>query len=57
MRDCDRPRIRSRKFEATGREARAEYEAKYTADCNYQMLMEIYQRAMKVSIQPKENNR
>ena len=27
-----------------GRAARAEYEAKYTADRNYQMLMEIYQR-------------
>jgi hypothetical protein len=28
---------------ATGRAARAEYEAKYTAERNYQMLMGIYQ--------------
>ncbi len=28
------------------REARAEYEAKYTAERNYQMLMEIYEQAM-----------
>ncbi len=28
------------------KEARAEYEAKYTADRNYQMLMEIYEQAM-----------
>ncbi len=28
------------------KEARAEYEAKYTAERNYQMLMEIYQRAI-----------
>lgn len=27
-------------------EARAEYEAKYTAERNYQMLMEIYQQAI-----------
>src|ERR1035437_545123 len=31
---------------AMGRAARAEYEAKYTAERNYQMLMEIYQRAI-----------
>jgi glycosyltransferase involved in cell wall biosynthesis len=30
-----------------GRAARAEYEAKYTADRNYQMLMGIYQRALR----------
>jgi glycosyltransferase involved in cell wall biosynthesis len=30
-----------------GRAARAEYEAKYTAERNYQMLMEIYRRVMK----------
>jgi glycosyltransferase involved in cell wall biosynthesis len=29
-----------------GRAARAEYEAKYTAERNYQMLMEIYQKAL-----------
>lgn len=32
-----------------GREARKEYEAKYTAECNYQMLMEIYERAIENS--------
>jgi len=31
---------------AMGRAARAEYEAKYTADRNYQMLMEIYQKVL-----------
>ena len=30
------------------KEARAEYEAKYTAERNYQMLMEIYARALSV---------
>jgi glycosyltransferase involved in cell wall biosynthesis len=29
-----------------GREARAEYEAKYTAERNYEMLMEIYRLAI-----------
>ena len=29
-----------------GQAARAEYEAKYTAEKNYQMLLAIYQRAM-----------
>jgi len=33
-------------IEAMGRAARAEYEAKYTAERNYQMLMEIYQRVL-----------
>ncbi len=32
-----------REMEAMGRAARAEYEAKYTAERNYEMLMEIYQ--------------
>ena len=32
---------------AMGRAARAEYEAKYTAKRNYQLLMEIYRRAMR----------
>jgi glycosyltransferase involved in cell wall biosynthesis len=31
---------------AMGRAARAEYEAKYTADRNYRMLIEIYKRAI-----------
>ena len=34
------------KAETMGRNARAEYEAKYTPERNYQMLMEIYQMAM-----------
>ena len=29
-----------------GREARREYEAKYTAEKNYPILIEIYKRAM-----------
>ena len=29
-----------------GRAARAEYEAKYTAERNYQLLMSIYQRVI-----------
>ena len=33
---------------AMGREARAEYEAKYTSEHNYPMLMEIYRRAMAI---------
>jgi len=33
-----------RQMEAMGRAARAEYEAKYTAERNYQLLMEIYRR-------------
>ena len=28
-----------------GQEARREYEAKYTAERNYELLMEIYRRA------------
>lgn len=36
----------SKEMEAMGREARAEYEAKYAAKRNYQLLMNIYQRAM-----------
>jgi glycosyltransferase involved in cell wall biosynthesis len=31
---------------AMGRAARAEYESKYTAERNYSMLMEIYERAV-----------
>lgn len=34
-----------KEMEAMGRAARAEYEAKYTAERNYQLLMEIYSRA------------
>jgi glycosyltransferase involved in cell wall biosynthesis len=33
-------------MEEMGRLARAEYEAKYTAERNYRLLMEIYQRAI-----------
>jgi len=33
---------------AMGRAARAEYEAKYTAERNYPMLMEIYERAIAI---------
>jgi glycosyltransferase involved in cell wall biosynthesis len=33
-------------MEAMGRAARAEYEAKYTAERNYQQLMEIYRRTI-----------
>jgi glycosyltransferase involved in cell wall biosynthesis len=35
-----------KEMEAMGREARREYEAKYTAERNYPMLMEIYERAI-----------
>ncbi len=35
-----------KEMEAMGLEARAEYEAKYTAERNYQMLMEIYQHTI-----------
>lgn len=31
-----------------GREARAQYEAKYTAERNYPTLMEIYERAIAI---------
>jgi glycosyltransferase involved in cell wall biosynthesis len=34
-----------KEMEVMGRAARAEYEAKYTAERNYQLLMEIYRRA------------
>ncbi len=34
------------KMAALGREARREYEAKYTAERNYEMLMAIYQRVL-----------
>jgi hypothetical protein len=33
-------------MEVMGRAARAEYEAKYTAERNYQMLMGIYRRVL-----------
>jgi glycosyltransferase involved in cell wall biosynthesis len=35
-----------REMEEMGRQARAEYEAKYTAERNYEMLMEIYAKAI-----------
>ena len=31
-----------------GREARVEYEAKYSAERNYEMLMWVYQRAIAI---------
>ncbi len=33
-------------MDAMGREARAEYEAKYTAERNYPMLMGVYRHAL-----------
>jgi len=36
----------SEEIEEMGREARRDYEEKYTAERNYEMLMEIYRRAM-----------
>jgi glycosyltransferase involved in cell wall biosynthesis len=33
-------------MEVMGRNARREYEAKYTAEQNYQMLLQIYQQAI-----------
>jgi glycosyltransferase involved in cell wall biosynthesis len=41
---CTHPK----EMEAMGREARAEYEAKYTAERNYPMLMEIYEQAITI---------
>ena len=38
-----------------GRKARLEYEAKYTAERNYQMLIEIYNRAMLTEGRPQVN--
>jgi glycosyltransferase involved in cell wall biosynthesis len=35
-----------KEMEAMGRAARAEYEAKYTAERNYTLVMEVYQRAL-----------
>jgi glycosyltransferase involved in cell wall biosynthesis len=35
-----------------GLNARAEYEAKYTAERNYQILMEVYQQAMQEARKP-----
>ena len=35
-----------REMQEMGREARAEYKAKYTAQRNYEMLMEIYTKAI-----------
>lgn len=40
-------RTHPQEMEAMGRNARAEYEAKYTAERNYGMLMEIYQHVMR----------
>jgi hypothetical protein len=35
-----------------GRNARARYEAKYTAEHNYKMLMEVYQQAIEEARRP-----
>ena len=44
----------AKQLEVMGREARAEYEAKYTAEKNYPMLMEIYERAIAMHACPRE---
>lgn len=41
-------------LERLGQGARAEFEAKYTEEANYQTLMAIYQQAMAVHRQPQE---
>jgi len=41
----------AKEMEEMGRAARREYEAKYTAGKNYEMLMEIYERALRASRQ------
>lgn len=38
--------LNPKSVEVLGKNARAEYEAKYTAERNYEMLMEIYERAI-----------
>jgi len=45
----------AREMEEMGRAARREYEAKYTAGKNYEMLMEIYERALRASRQVDGN--
>ncbi len=40
-------------LEEMGRRARAEYEVKYTAKRNYEMLMNIYQHALRRKLQPQ----
>lgn len=44
-------------MEVMGREARTEYEAKYTADRNYRMLTDIYQRAIHAADQAEKSLR
>ena len=45
-----------RRLEEMGREARREYEARYTAERNYPLLLEIYQRALAHSpLEPQKN--
>jgi glycosyltransferase involved in cell wall biosynthesis len=39
---------------AMRKESRAEYEAKYTAERNYQMLMDIYEKALKIAEKRKK---
>jgi glycosyltransferase involved in cell wall biosynthesis len=45
-----------KEMEAMGLGARAEYEAKYTAERNYQMLMEIYQHTIENSSELREHS-
>jgi FkbM family methyltransferase len=40
----------SDRMRAMGREARLEYEAKYTAERNYEILMDLYQRMLRSSV-------
>jgi glycosyltransferase involved in cell wall biosynthesis len=39
-----------------GRNARAEYEAKFTADCNYNMLLSVYQQAIQQARKPLQSD-
>ena len=43
---CRRTKLFDSDRAAMGGAARAEYEAKYTAERNYQMLIQIYERAI-----------
>jgi len=44
-----------KEMEVFGLNARAEYEAKYTADCKYGSLMKIYERAIREGKQPDKH--
>lgn len=43
-----------KEMEAFGLNARAEYEARYTADCKYASLMKIYERAIREGTQAEK---